>query len=128
MPEFAKFAAALVATVQSGIENAFPKKQTTPVPNIAYPGDNCCTFYKDPDYRGASLTLCHDGVNAIEFDLIALDFNDTISSNMCGNSVAYDFCNDYSYSDCSQDHGNHGAGATRSPWVGHDDSLTTVKM
>ena len=56
------------------------------------------------------------------------DFNDTVSSHMCGHSVAYDFCNDPKGSDCLYDHGNHGAGATRSPFVGHDDRLTFVRM
>ena len=40
MPVFAKFAAALMATVQSGIENAFSKKQTTQVPDILLPVDS----------------------------------------------------------------------------------------
>ena len=117
MPVFAKFAAAVVAAVkQTGIIDASLFKNTAaPEPNVAYPGDDCCVFYKDPHYTGDSLTMCHHGNNTLEFDLRDYNFNDTISSYMCGNSVAYDFCNDFSYSDCSQNNGNHGAGATRSP-------------
>ena len=93
MPVFAKFAAALVATVQSGIENAFSRKQT-PMPNISYPGDNCCTFFADPGYSGESLNFCHNGKDTFEVDMRYHGFNDKVSSYMCGHSVAYDLCND----------------------------------
>ena len=73
MPIFAKNAAALVATVQSWKEDAFSQKQTTPVPNISYPGDTCCTLYKGANYTYDSITYCNGGP-AGYFDLNAHGF------------------------------------------------------
>lgn len=56
------------------------------------------------------------------------DFNDTTSSYLCGANVAFDFCHDpESSNNCTQGGGHHGAGA-RSPFMGHDDRLTFLKM
>lgn len=78
---FAKFAAAVVAAVkQTGIMDASLFKDATPeatipVPNISYPGDNCCILYKDPNYSGEALTKCHNGGTAV-FDLSGTHWND----------------------------------------------------
>ena len=47
---------------------------------------------------------------------------------MCGHSVAYDLCNHSLGKDCEKNEGNHGAGATRSRKIGHNDEMGSVKM
>ena len=125
MSLFTKYAAAVVTSVQNGIDNAL-SRDSTPEPNIMYPGDNCCVFYKDAHYASTNITKCHDGVNTLQFDMRDEGLNDAVTSTMCGHAVAYDFCNDNW--ECVQNSGNHGAGAIRSPYVGHNNRLTFVTM
>ena len=56
------------------------------------------------------------------------DFNDTVSSWYCGKSIQYDFCKDKPEDDCTHMNGQKGAGTARNPQMGHNDSLSTLKL
>ena len=64
------------------------------VSNDFYPGDLCCTVYADPYYAGDYRTFCLDDYGAQEqwWYMGDYDFNDHMNSWICGNSIAYDMC------------------------------------
>ena len=97
---------------------------TDSTPNVAYPGDTCCTFYADGFWGGDSKTLCATKEQTFKLD----GFNDKTSSFYCGKSVAYDLCNDGVDKDCRGGNGMTGAGTVMSAQVGKNDHLSTVKM
>ena len=62
------------------------------VPNLAYPGDLCCTFYAYKTFAGEQQTACIvEGVDA--FIYTPGDFGFKISSFECGKNVRYEFHN-----------------------------------
>lgn len=60
----------------------------------AYPGDQCCTLFKKPNYKGKQVTLCHDG-NQKTFNL-AHEGNGKLKkktrSYVCGKDTTIDLC------------------------------------
>ena len=78
-----------------------PKTVPASVPaNIAYPGDNCCTFYDYDYFEGSSKTLCHSG-SEVTYNMEQEGFADKEASWYCGKNVAYDICRDYENDPCN---------------------------
>ena len=100
---------------------------TTTGDSVAYPGDDCCTFWDLDGYRGSSITLCHNG-SEVAFNMENEGFADKEASWYCGKSVAYDICRDYMDDSCSEKHGQSGAGAGRNGDIGYHDSMTTLRL
>ena len=121
----ASFAIALVNSAAAG--------------DMSYPGDLCCTLYRDNDFEGSQLKLCLDtdtyGFNGQQ-QWILRDFNvnssdDTwenrLSSYWCGKNVEYDFCHNY-YGTCDGKKGMSGAGNVKNPKIGYNDHADRLKM
>ena len=73
-------------------------------PNYGYPGDKCCTVYRDGSFSSDSKTFCHNGGSYTNINFSEQGFNDTMSSWHCGKKISYKFCHDVSHSgDCETD-------------------------
>ena len=104
-----------------------------------YPGDKCCTLYRDSNFEGDQLNLCFDedtyGRHGQQ-QWILRDFNlpnssdqweNRVSSYWCGKNVAYDFCDKY-YGDCAGETGMSGAGHVMNRKFGHNDKADRIRM
>ena len=97
------------------------------IANLAYPGDNCCTFWDLDNFGGSSKTLCHFGTE-VTYNMETEGFADKEASWYCGKSVWYDICRNYESDSCSEKHGQSGAGAARNNDIGYDDDMTTLRL
>ena len=96
-------------------------------PNLAYPGDNCCSFYDYRDFGGSSQTGCMpEGSTSYDYD--PGSFGDKISSFECGKNVRFEFHNHNSPSTGYEI--VSGAGHVRSSRLEHwmEDRVTLIKM
>lgn len=57
--------------------------------NMKYPGNDCCTLYKDDDYWNILSTWCLEGQETRTVDLNVVGGNDQVSSYWCGKNVWY---------------------------------------
>lgn len=55
-------------------------------------------------------------------------YNDWMKSWICGAKVAYDFCDYESWRDCTNDHGNWGAGGAKSSSIEYERRMTSLKL
>ena len=109
---------------------------TEKVPNFSYPGDNCCDFFADPEWRGTKVSFCIDPSSDsfddpnfyYHWDMRDYGFDDVMSSYTCGKNVQYDICDDPTDAECTNMHGDMGAGTAYDSWVGNDDTMTELLM
>lgn len=72
---FKAFAAACLASATSALE---------------YPGDDCCTYWKDKNFTGDSKTVCHYGTSQTSSNIYN-GFYQEIESIFCGKNVEFQF-------------------------------------
>ena len=115
----------------------FSEAATEAVPNLTYPGDNCCDFFFDPDWTGTKMSFCidpnsdsFDDPNYFEhWDMRDYGFDENMSSYACGKSVQYDICDNPTIEECTNMYGNMGAGTSYDSWVlGDDNTMTSLLM
>lgn len=97
--------------------------------NANYPGDECCVFFADKNYRGSdSGSLCVQNYNGQTLYLMAdYGLNDKVSSWWCGKSVKYKHCNNTSGS-CDELNGMSGAGNIMNYEAGQDNQMSRVLL
>ena len=97
--------------------------------DIGYPGDLCCSFYKDYNFGGEKLNVCYINTDGSmqTLDLRDYGWQDSIKSYYCGKSIMYDFCNENSEDGiCMYQHGLNGAGTIKSSKIGHHDMMNEI--
>ena len=99
--------------------------------NATYPGDNCCTFYRDYNYNGISFQMClpaDSGLTSGQGN-VPTSPKILVSSWWCGKNLTYDICNEGAIgSDCSNGAGESGAGNAKNPVVGRNDSMKWANL
>jgi hypothetical protein len=103
------------------------------------PGPYQCYIYEDREYNGnykifdVNTSRCTSGTNpqgpeGTMYFMPDHDFNDKMSSWVCGSNVIADFCRNSPDEWCYHDGGQHASGPSRNPGPGFNDSLTTLFM
>ena len=87
-----------------------------------------CILFEHTNYNGKRLSLRLGDNEELMFDLHEYDFDDKMSSFMCGANVRYHFCNNDPDDDCTGWNGISGAGAVDCSRSGRPDMATTVFM
>ena len=85
-------------------------------------------MYSDPSFTGPEKTFCLVYHDSGVWDMRNYDMDNAMSSWYCGKGVSYEFCDDAVDDDCTEDHGNSGAGNARTTFTRPDDNLTTLKL
>ena len=86
------------------------KAQAHPMLTYGYPGDTCCTVYRDYNFSGWAKTFCLNGDKFVAFDMHDYGLNDEVDSINCGKNVRYTLCEDSVFNYCGSDYGCRGAG------------------
>jgi len=90
---------------------------------LQYPGDKCCYLYKHPKYYGERAKVCHEDERKGFFlwDELDDDWNDEISSYICGKNVWFNMClNDED--GCNKFDLLSGAGHHKNPDIGQSSN------
>ena len=95
-----------------------------------YPGDRCCRIFTEANYQGDFKDFClGDGQNLLEFYMPDYDFDDVMSSWICGASLAYEFCWGHPVMACNNGWGWWGAGSSRDPlFADYENEMTTLNI
>jgi len=107
-------------------------------PMVQYPGDNCCTIYRD-NYFGRSgarefnqdvddyrQTFCHSGARTA-INLHETGWGDSMDSWFCGKNVWYDFCHNGVNDRCDSDYRKYaGAGHMKNRKIRENSNRTST--
>ena len=109
------------------------------IPDLQYPGDKCCYLFKKEKYYGARAKVCHEDErrgfyleDELEDDEDG-DWNNAVSSYICGKNVWFNMCR-HGEDSCYEYDLLSGAGHHKNPDIGQsseedfDNEITYMEM
>ena len=88
--------------------------------------DSCCTLFKDSGWSGTSLKLClASGKSQQSYALSNYNFDDVLSSFICGKGIELTICNDGT-SACSGTAGQSSAGSVQTSNTVNDKASNVI--